>query len=125
MNEFDLGTTFNGIGGFGPGNPFPTQGPIQLVNLISTVISFLTIIAGLAFILYFVLGAIAWITSSGDQQKLDAAKGQMTSAAIGLIIVVASYAIIGIVGRVVGLDILFLYTDPVQTIDNISPASNL
>jgi len=75
-------------------------------NLASTIFGFLTLVAGLAFILYFVLGAISWITSGGDQQKLDKAKSQMTSAAVGLIIVVASYIIIGVVSLVLGIEIL-------------------
>jgi hypothetical protein len=89
----------------------------RLASLISTIYGFLTIVAGLAFILWFVLGSIDWIMSSGDQQKLEGARNKMTSAAIGLIIVVASYAIIGIVGQVVGFDIL----NPISIINTLGP----
>lgn len=72
----------------------------------TTVLSFLTIVAGLAFLLYFVLGAISWITSGGDAQKVEAAKNQMTAAAIGLIAVISAYTIAGIVSLVLGINIL-------------------
>jgi len=110
-----LGGSFTGVGGF----QFitPSQSPEIITNIASTMFGFLTTVAGLAFMLYFILGAISWITSSGDQQKLDKAKSQMTSAAVGLIIVVASYIIIGIVGQVLGIDILLRH--PYELIQNI------
>lgn len=90
---------------------------LRLTTLISSVYGFLTIVAGLAFILWFVLGAIDWIMSGGDKAKVEGARNKMTSAAIGLIIVVASYAIVGIVGQVVGFDIL----NPTDTIQQLGP----
>jgi hypothetical protein len=78
----------------------------KLSNLFSVLFSMLTFIAGLAFAIYFVLGALKWLTGGGDAQKVEGAKNQMTQAAIGLIIVVASYAIIAIVSTVLGLNIL-------------------
>ena len=48
----------------------------------------------------FILGGLSWITSSGEREKVEKAKKQMTSAAIGLIIVVASYSIAFIIGTV-------------------------
>jgi hypothetical protein len=57
-------------------------------------------------LLYFIFGAIIWISSHGQQEKIQKAKDQMKNAAIGLIIVVASYSISFIVGSVLGIDIL-------------------
>lgn len=97
-------TPIQGVGTFGQVNPNQTLTIFD--RFASTIIGFLTVLGGLAFGLYFILGAIAWITSSGDTQKVDAAKGQMTSAGIGLVVIVSSYIIIGVVGTVLGLDIL-------------------
>ncbi len=88
--------------------------PQRINTLFSRVIGALTITAGLAFIIYFTIGGLTWITAGGDQQKVDAAKKYMTNGVTGLIIVVASYAIIGLVGSVLGFDIL----DPAQIITN-------
>lgn len=77
-----------------------------LGSFMSTVITTLTVVAGLAFVLYFVLGGIKWITSSGDKGKAEEAKTELTQAAIGLIVVAVAYSIAGVIGGVVGIDIL-------------------
>lgn len=77
-----------------------------LGSFLSTLVTTLTLVAGLAFILYFVLGGIKWITSSGDKGKAEEARNELTQAAIGLVVVAVSYFIAGIVGGVVGIDIL-------------------
>lgn len=74
--------------------------------IISNVLTILTIVAGIAFTLYFLLGGLNWITSGGDKQKVETAKSMMTNGAIGLIIIVVSYSIVWIVGQVLGIDIL-------------------
>ncbi len=92
------------ITGFGK---FQTEAPAsQLTNFISTIINVITVTAGLAFLLYFVIGGLKWITSSGEKARAEEAKTELTQAAIGLIVVAVSYFIVGIVGGVVGIDIL-------------------
>lgn len=78
----------------------------QLGNFLSTVINTITVMAGLAFILYFAIGGLKWITSSGDKSRAEEAKTELTQSAIGLIVVAVSYFIVGIVGGVVGINIL-------------------
>lgn len=86
---------------------FQTDTPAsQLANFISTIINVITITAGLAFLLYFAIGGLKWITSSGEKARAEEAKTELTQAAIGLIVVAVSYFIVGIVGGVVGIDIL-------------------
>lgn len=75
-------------------------------KFISSMITTLTIVGSLAFVIFFSLGALSWITAGGDKTKIAQAQSQMTQGAIGLIAIVASYFLIGIVGNVLGLDIL-------------------
>lgn len=75
-------------------------------SLASTVLTFLTTLAGIAFLLYFVLGALKWITSGGEPQKVESARNQMVSAGIGLVAVIAAYTIAGIASLILGIDIL-------------------
>jgi len=93
----------------GPGshqNIGPTTAGTSLETLISTLLGALTAIAGLGFLIYFLIGGINWITAGGDQQKHQKATKQLTDAAIGLVVVVVAYAIAGIVGTVLEVDIL-------------------
>ena len=81
-----------------------TLDTLELV--ISNVLGILTTIGGLLFIYTFIQGAINWISAGGDSGKIQKARDQMTQGAIGLIILVAAYAIIGLIGSIAGIDIL-------------------
>jgi len=95
----------------GVGRWAEAEGEASITNLesiFSTAIGFLTIFAGLYFMISFLIGAIGWTTAGGETDKIETAKKRMTNGAIGLIIVVAAYSIIFIIGKVVGIDILNL-----------------
>jgi hypothetical protein len=77
-----------------------------LEQIVSNMLGLITVIAGLAFLMYFVFGGLQWTLAGGDQGKVDGAKKQMTNGAIGLIIIIVSYGIMAVVGQVVGLNIL-------------------
>ncbi len=82
-------------------------GPDTLLGtFLSSMVTTLTIVGSLAFVIYFFIGALTWITAGGDKGKVGTAQSQMTQGAIGLIALVASYFVIGIVGAVLGLDLL-------------------
>ena len=94
-----------------PGGYQPTGGDLAgstnpVEKLISNVLVVLTVVAGLSFIIWFLLGGINWITAGGDKGKVDKAKSMMTNGAIGLIIIAVSYAITWIVGAALGISIL-------------------
>lgn len=92
-------------GGYQPGNDLASStGAIE--KLFSNILVVLTSVAGLAFALYFLLGGLNWITAGGDKGKIDKAKGMMTGGATGIIVITVSYAIVWIVGKALGLDIL-------------------
>ncbi|MEI8232376.1 MAG: hypothetical protein WCG44_01395 [bacterium] len=94
-------------GGYQPGTGTDATGSTSAIEkLISNVLVVLTVVAGMAFVLYFLLGGLNWITAGGDKGKIDKAKGMMTNGAIGLIVIALSYAISWIVGKALGIDIL-------------------
>ncbi len=76
--------------------------------IISNVIGAITVIAGLLLIMYFLWGAVDWIVSGGDSGKVASARNKMTQAVIGMILVVLSYGLIGLIGTVVGVNVLNL-----------------
>ena len=102
--------TFGGIGGYLPEvNPeeggLGTTGNV-LATFFSNILGFLTLLAGIFFLIYFLVGGLTWLTASGKSEQVEKAKQSMTNAAVGLIIVVAAYGIAFIIGTVLGLDIL-------------------
>ncbi len=78
----------------------------QLGNIISAVVTTLTVVGGLAFVIFFTLGGLKWLTAGGDKAKVSEAQTQMTQGVIGLVAIVASLFVVGIVGGVLGIDIL-------------------
>ena len=92
----------------GPGKFMTAGGSTgsQLERFVSMGISALTVMAGLAFIIYFLYGAVTYVTAGGKPENTAKSQKALTDAAIGLIIVVISYFITGIIGAIFGLDIL-------------------
>lgn len=83
------------------------EGALSNLELfISNVVGVLTVFAAIFFIVYFLIAAVAWVTSGGDTGKLQSARERMLHGVLGLIIVVASYGIIGLIGAIIGFDIL-------------------
>ncbi|PIR59367.1 MAG: hypothetical protein COU69_00660 [Candidatus Pacebacteria bacterium CG10_big_fil_rev_8_21_14_0_10_56_10] len=76
--------------------------------IVSRILGFATILAGILLIVYFLIGAFGWLTAGGDSGKIQKARDQMVNAVVGLIIVVAAFSVVGLIGAVVGLDILNL-----------------
>lgn len=89
-------------------------------KFLSNFIGFLTTLAGLMFLMYFIFAGLAWINSGGDKGKVEQARTQMTQAAVGLVVIIAAYGIVGVVGRVLGLDIL----NPIKIIQTLNPSGN-
>jgi hypothetical protein len=109
--------SFNLLGQFGNGFIPPVdnvytkdaagEGVVNVVAKgISNLIGVLTVVGGLFFIINFFMGALGWITAGEDTGKVEKARTRITHAAIGLVLVVAAYGIVGLVGNVIGLDIL-------------------
>ncbi|MCH7951618.1 hypothetical protein IH980_02710 [Patescibacteria group bacterium] len=94
-------------------NPvLPTLGSGDPGGALATIIANLwksgVIIGGILFILYFVWGAISWLTAGGDKARLEEARQKISNALIGLVILAASLAIIELLGGL--LNIPFLET---------------
>jgi hypothetical protein len=82
--------------------------PDRLLNLGGIAQSILMIAyfaAGVFFIFQLVVGGIAWTSSGGDPKALDAARGRITNAIIGLVIVVSAFAITLLITTILGINI--------------------
>jgi hypothetical protein len=88
--------------------------------IISSVIGLFTIGGALLFVYAFIQGAVEWITAGGDSGKIQKARDRMIQGTIGLIVLVIAYAVIGLIGSVVGIDIL----NPAAQLIELAPQSN-
>ncbi|MBI4974069.1 hypothetical protein HZC27_05670 [Candidatus Roizmanbacteria bacterium] len=65
----------------------------SLPDMISFLIKMFFFIAGMAALLYLLMGAFAWVTSSGDKENVKKAQDKIQAAVIGLVIIVFVLAI--------------------------------
>jgi hypothetical protein len=65
------------------------------------------------------MAAIEWMTSGGDAGKLTSARNKMLHGVLGLVILVAAYGILGLIGTLVGIDLL----NPGTLLDSIAPGA--
>jgi len=66
------------------------------------------IIGVIIFFFILITGAIQWISSGGDKQALEGARGKISNALIGIIILFAVFAIIQLIQNFFGISILTL-----------------
>jgi amino acid transporter len=69
------------------------------------------------FMVYFIIGALTWVSAGGKAEKVEKAKNTMTNAAIGLIVIVAAYSVIYIIGTILGIPIL----EPEKYLEKLGP----
>ena len=88
-----------------------TQGVAQLnciFPLITTLINWALIFAGAITLIFFIIGAIQFLTSSGDQKRVESAKKTMTFAIVGIVLIFLSFTIINFIADVTGVSCLKL-----------------
>lgn len=87
----------------------PQPEPVKILDigkLISAVIGLVLIIAALVFFFMLVVGGLQWMLSGGDKTATEAARGRITAALIGLVIVFAAWAIVKLVEQFLGIVII-------------------
>ena len=70
------------------------------------------IIGATIFFFMLLIGAIQWISSGGDKAATEAAKGRITNAIVGLVILLSLFAITQLLEAFFGIDILQLDLEP-------------
>jgi hypothetical protein len=78
-------------------------------SIISNTIAILTVVAVIFFVLQIIFAGYAFISSQGDEKKLEIAKDRLTNNVLGLFIVVVAVGLGALIAKLVGLpDILDL-----------------
>ncbi|MDO8498584.1 MAG: hypothetical protein Q7S44_02255 [bacterium] len=93
----------------------PTQGiapGTSVGTVLSSALTIVFVVAALLVLFMLVIGAFQWITSGGDKEAVGKARGRITSALIGLVILALAFLIVKVVGQIVNINILDLKTIP-------------
>lgn len=78
---------------------------LSIGGLLSSLITALIIVSGLATLVFMALGGVQYLTSGGDKAQTQAARERITYAIMGLAIVVSVVAVNQVIGAVFGINI--------------------
>lgn len=74
---------------------------ILFKNIVQAVVAF----SGVVLFVMLLVGGFTFLFSGGDQKKLEAAKGTISSAIIGLVVLVSAYIIYTLIKMFTGVDV--------------------
>lgn len=110
--------TIGGGEGLGSINEKISNAPGDVVvDIISKVIGFMTIGGVIWFMIQILIAGLGWISAGGEKNKLTEARDRLTNAFIGLLVVVAAYAILSLAGQFLGWKEI---TTPEAIIENLT-----
>ena len=72
-----------------------------LGDLIGNLIRIIFFIAGLFAIFMLLLGGFEWVSSGGEEKKLTTARGKITTAVIGLVVMVAVMTLVVLIEQII------------------------
>ena len=66
-------------------------------EVLTFIIRFFFLVAGLIALIYLLLGALGWITSGGNKENVDKAREKIQNALIGVILIFVVLAVVGVI----------------------------
>ncbi len=75
------------------------------------IITIITALAGILFFIMLIVGGIKYLFSGGNPKTLESARGTLTAAILGLILIIGAYLILLLLSNFTGLD-LTIFTIP-------------
>lgn len=85
------------------GNNPPANADVSVVKIVGELYKFLLPIAVVIAIIKLLISIIGLTTSSGDPQRLQQAKEDITATLLGLLVVIGAVTLINIIGSAIGL----------------------
>lgn len=73
--------------------------------LFENVVRALTALVGIALFVMLIVGGYGFLLSGGDQKKLEKARGTLTAAITGVVIIVVAYLILKTISLFTGVDV--------------------
>jgi len=78
----------------------------DLGGLFGRIITYSLGFAAIVLFVLLVVGGFKYITSGGDPKAVEGAQKTLTSAIVGLIIILLSYTILVIITKITGVDVI-------------------
>ncbi len=86
-------------------NPSPeTSTDVLVSKILSNVIVIIFSVSALIFIVMLVWGALEWVLSGGEKEKLQSAQKRITTAIVGFIILALVFLLARVIGTLIGFN---------------------
>jgi hypothetical protein len=72
----------------------------SMLTLLNNILRLLIVVGGVYALLNFVLAGFQFISAGGDPKKIEAAWGKIWQSIVGLLIIVASFALAGLLSKI-------------------------
>ncbi len=79
--------------GSGANGPYAEANETSMATIIGTIIAAVLGLLGVIFIILIVIAGYQWMTAGGNEETIKKSRQRITNAIIGLVIVLAAYAI--------------------------------
>ena len=86
----------------------------EIPELIAGILRIILVVAAIIFFIMLLIGGIQWMVSGGDKAATETARGKITAALVGLVIVFAAWAIAALIKNFFGIDIFKLQIKPIS-----------
>lgn len=83
-----------------PGNTIPTD----IGGLIGDVLPYIFGAAGIALLIYLIMGGLQMMTSQGDPKAMQGAQAKITNGLTGFAIIFVSFWVMQIIGKILGIN---------------------
>lgn len=90
-----------------PINAEKTTATENLGTIVNNSIILFFTVGGLGFVIMILWGAVNWILSGGDKEKIAGARKRITTAIIGLVLLSLTFVIMLVVGQILGISSLY------------------
>ncbi len=77
-------------------------------DLVPNLVGLAFVVGALVFFFIMIIGAIQWITSGGDKTALEGARGKITNALVGVVVLFGLFALLKVLEDFFGINILTL-----------------
>jgi hypothetical protein len=81
--------------------------PANIGGLLGNALPYIFGAAGIALLIYLVLGGLQMMTSQGDPKAMQGAQAKITNALIGFVIIIIAFFIVQLFGQLFGLQNTF------------------
>jgi cytochrome bd-type quinol oxidase subunit 2 len=72
---------------------------VSIEGSVAKIVQEVLSLVGVLFMILMIFAGLTWMTAGGDEKKVEKARDILTAALIGLIIVLAAYAITQFIGK--------------------------